>query len=242
MDQTIPSLEVRVDYREHALFPLLGDRMEYTRANLPVGDVCFYKDSALFFILERKTLADLAASIKDGRLRSQFSRIRGLFPEPTTQIACCYLIEGMPPLGATKIGGLPLKTLYSSLINKTFRDKCLVYRTRDIGETADCIVQLVRSWREGAFDLGKVSLALPPTRKETITEKSCYLAMLCQIPGISIIKARLIADHYPTMSQLVTNQDGLENLRSTPESRRLGKSAAISVNRYLGILEKSGSE
>lgn len=242
------SLDVRIDYRERDLLSRYESRTDntflYTTANLAVGDIAFYKDSVLSFILERKTLADLAASIKDGRYRSQFARMRKTLPTR----ACCYVIEGFPPVGTQRMGGLPLTTLYSSMMHKVFRDGCCVYRTRDLNETAEFVEHLAKEWRAGRLahleksvgDTGLLEEA--PTKSKATTDSDCYLAMLCQIPKVSLVKARVIMGHHSTfqalMKTLLEAHDPptyLQELRPTAEGRRLGPAVAKSICQHLGF-------
>ena len=52
-----------IDYRERALL----SRLTAETKNLILGDVCIQKEGQDILILERKTVADLSASICDGR-------------------------------------------------------------------------------------------------------------------------------------------------------------------------------
>jgi ERCC4-type nuclease len=73
-----PDVDVTVDFREAALLkvrdqnPKTGTgRWDWAVAALPVGDVLIGD-----VLLERKTLSDLAASVRDGRWRDQLRRLR----------------------------------------------------------------------------------------------------------------------------------------------------------------------
>lgn len=247
---SIPGFSIHIDHRETTLQKYLKETLEFESRNLIIGDIVFYKEDELSFLIERKTLADLAASIKDGRFRDQSKRIL----ECVTPNRCCYLIEGSVPIGTTKIGGLPVSTLYSSLLNKTFRDGCVVYRTRDVADTAAFLLEFAKKFKtmEEYFtkpttpQLGPGDQILPlmntvPRKKGDITMEQCYLAQLCQIPGISIKKAQILLDVHPSMKELilaVTKQgDGVSYLTGLTGkgTRKLGKASSKSVHAFLGL-------
>ena len=81
---------------------------------LEVGDIILYKESKPILVIERKTLADLYSSIKDGRWKEQKARLISNFP--TYKIL--YLIENMH-INAHCINQ---KTIIGSLINTLLRD------------------------------------------------------------------------------------------------------------------------
>ncbi len=85
--------EIILDYRETQLIEQLKDQLEIQVENLIIGDIVFKRENVIEFCLERKTLADLASSIKDGRLHEQKSRILECVPPKR----CFYLVEGQIP-------------------------------------------------------------------------------------------------------------------------------------------------
>ena len=76
---------VKIDARERELIPLIREKMGETMTDqitisvesLPLGDIIFCKDEQELMIIERKSVADLAASIKDGRYQEQSYRLDG---------------------------------------------------------------------------------------------------------------------------------------------------------------------
>ena len=80
---------IKVDSREHELITLcsniLNNSLTYSGItlkveSLPLGDVIITDASGLneYVIIERKSLRDLAASIKDGRYDEQSYRLNGI--------------------------------------------------------------------------------------------------------------------------------------------------------------------
>jgi ERCC4-type nuclease len=105
---------------------------------LHIGDIVFEDDSGKpILIFERKTLNDLAASIKDGRYNEQSFR---LDKEPLHNHNVIYIIEGDIERYNEKRTHISKKTLISSMFSLLYYKGFSVYRTNTIFETADTIV------------------------------------------------------------------------------------------------------
>ena len=91
---------IKIDTREQELFkrcettiaaiPKFAD-IKLVSETLPLGDIIINDGTNDCVIIERKTFADLAASIKDGRYEEQSYRLNGL---PHHNHNIIYLIEG----------------------------------------------------------------------------------------------------------------------------------------------------
>jgi ERCC4-type nuclease len=140
-------LQILVDHRE----PAAGIKDPLRRwapttaqfVNLPVGDIEIRWDGRPAFLLERKTLADLAASIKDGRYALQLRALMQVAATTTAKVM--VVIEGGPLTyagSAKKIGGLPeqaLVTCVLKLIALKSRERIAVVTTRDPADTVGFI-------------------------------------------------------------------------------------------------------
>jgi ERCC4-type nuclease len=105
---------------------------------LHIGDVVFQNESGTpVLIFERKTLMDLAASIKDGRYNEQSFR---LDRELTHNHNIIYIIEGDIERYNEKRTHISKKTLISSMFSLLYYKGFSVLRTNTICETADTIV------------------------------------------------------------------------------------------------------
>lgn len=105
---------------------------------LHIGDIVFEDDSGKpILIFERKTLNDLAASIKDGRYNEQSFR---LDKESLHNHNVIYIIEGDIERYNEKRTHISKKTLISSMFSLLYYKGFSVYRTNTIFETADTIV------------------------------------------------------------------------------------------------------
>ena len=77
-------MKIKIDIRENDLITILQSILTETnnhvliKEQLPIGDIIIYdNDDKEILLIERKTLNDLAASIKDGRYNEQSYRLNG---------------------------------------------------------------------------------------------------------------------------------------------------------------------
>jgi ERCC4-type nuclease len=159
-------LLIKVDFREKDLIALLQLKMmndsndnndknknnsiKLKVDNLKIGDVAFIEtdkneneigDELLIF--ERKSLNDLASSIKDGRYAEQSFRLDGYQAVPNHNIV--YLIEGdLSKYRENQFSRINKKTLLSSMFSILYYKGFSVVRTINVVETCD----LVWSWAD----------------------------------------------------------------------------------------------
>ena len=83
-----------IDSRERDLIPIIQDKkenIEISIKQLDLGDIIIRSGDEDRIIIERKTLADLVSSIKDGRYKEQMARLNA-YDIPNHNVY--YLIEG----------------------------------------------------------------------------------------------------------------------------------------------------
>jgi ERCC4-type nuclease len=124
--------------------------------NLPLGDVIIY-DGELddksptsldmnlggrneLIIIERKTLPDLAASIRDGRYQEQSLRLEHTSLHNHNII---YLIEGKMEFYRSNYSKIDSKTLYSSMFSMLYYKGFSVFRTQSLVETRNVILYFI---------------------------------------------------------------------------------------------------
>jgi ERCC4-type nuclease len=108
------------------------------KARLVIGDANSNSDIILF---ERKTLTDLAASIRDGRYKEQSFRMNQYCELANHNII--YIIEGDMAKYADKTPGsnpISKKALYSAMFSMLYLKGFSVFRTSNVRETADLIL------------------------------------------------------------------------------------------------------
>ena len=149
-------MKIRVDNREQELLrhirelieniPLFKD-LEVQVENLPLGDIIISNNVEDKLIIERKSINDLAASIKDGRYEEQSYRLNGL-NHPNHNIV--YLIEGdVNRVNRFKDNKMEKLTLYSSIFSLNYYKGFSVIRSFSIDESAIFICNTANKLRKG---------------------------------------------------------------------------------------------
>ena len=117
------NIEMIANFKELKLIP----------EQLPLGDIIINDGLKDLVIIERKSLSDLAASIKDGRYEEQSYRLNGL---PHHNHNIIYLIEGDFNKFNSFKDRIDKLTLYSSLTSINYFKGFSVWRSLSIDETA----------------------------------------------------------------------------------------------------------
>lgn len=133
---------IKVDNRETDLIrcikyvleisPIYKD-LQVVIENLPIGDIILCKDETEKVVIERKSLRDLAASIKDGRYEEQSYRLNGL---PIHNHNIVYLVEGDINKFNVFKDRMEKLTLYSAMVSLNFYKGFSVMRSFNIEESA----------------------------------------------------------------------------------------------------------
>ena len=172
------------------------------RASLPVADIDIRIDG-FRLLLERKTIADFAASIiTDGRYHSQNCRAREVCAE-NIGVRFGYLITGCLPAFDDKLRAVPASTIFSALSKLQLRDGFVVLVANTVPDGAKLVAQIVKTAKTTGF------AGLKPTQTATLgkrprdsTVPPLALA-LASVNGVSIPIASKIVDVYPTAGELI---------------------------------------
>ena len=137
-------MNIKVDVREQDLIQKMKQLIEtipsfknivLTTENLPIGDIIISNGVDEKLIIERKSISDLMASIKDGRYEEQSYRLSGLNHHNHNII---YLIEG----DFNRVNRfrenqhIEKLTLYSAIFSLNYTKGFSVLRTFSMDETA----------------------------------------------------------------------------------------------------------
>lgn len=206
---------IKVDYRDAELHSkcaaiLASDVEKYSciqlvKENIPLGDVIIIdeKTGKEKIIVERKSLTDLAASIRDGRYAEQSFRLNECSMHNHT---IYYAIEG--DLRTYKPfcnfnnnkGSVNKKSLLSAMVSISYFKGFSVHRTINIDETAEWIVQF-------AVKLHKEGPAL----------NSFYIAQAQTIAQTTVAQAQTTVEGEPAYSDVCKNNRIKKN-NITPEN------------------------
>jgi ERCC4-type nuclease len=184
-------MEIVIDHRETKLKQCLED-LNPTLVNLSYGDVIFKYKAEEILVIERKTLKDLEASITDGRYRNQKKKLCESCPHHKIY----YIIEDWTGYAHTS----PM--IAGAVLNTMLRDNIKVFTTKSLEDTCSLLREIhARVLKNPGIYMEDV----PATMKEDVIKVknlTPYLAMLCQIPGVNVKTAEVIAAEYSTFSEL----------------------------------------
>jgi ERCC4-type nuclease len=217
-------LLIKVDFREKDLVSLLqlklmNDSNDNKNAsiklkvdNLKIGDVAFVEidkndneigDELLLF--ERKSLNDLASSIKDGRYAEQSFRLDGYQPVPNHNIV--YLIEGdISKYRESQYTRINKKTLLSSMFSVLYYKGFSVVRTMNVVETSE----LIWSWGdklEREMDEKKI--------KSGVKKTAYYKGAVTPVAPVTAPAASNIAENKENVQFHIELNDG--EMQAPPE-------------------------
>jgi ERCC4-type nuclease len=135
---------------------------------LPLGDIIINDGINDCIIVERKTLSDLAASIKDGRYEEQSYRLNGLQHHNHNIV---YLVEGdMYRFNAFK-ERIDKQTLYSAMFSINYFKGFSVMRSNNMEETAmiacNMVYKLVGGLKSGKNGFYSNTITNIPTIKNS---------------------------------------------------------------------------
>jgi ERCC4-type nuclease len=211
-------LTVYIDNREQveikdSLREAVQGNCELVFDNLQLGDYILKDDAdeTEYAVIERKTLSDLAASIKDGRYLKQKAGLLGKYA-PSKVI---YIIEGLLDYSTNGtdnvlLNGVHYKGLITCVYNMMLLDKIHVVNTRDVASTVGFIRglcdRILASPEKYKCELPSSSVKedfIHITNK-VVDPSTYFVSALCQVPGISKKTAQGITEQFKSMSQFQT--------------------------------------
>lgn len=229
-----------LDCREQKLASLINDT--YVSCQLEIGDVQIKVNDQIFILIERKTLADLAASIKDNRYKEQKQRILNT-TNPDVKII--YVLEGTYSFSPDMVyAGLSNGTMSGSIINSMLRDNIFIVQTRSVADSADFITGIFQrvkkdpaKYMNTARQIGyNPTSSVSVKKKENINKHECMLLQLCCIPGISNKKAQAICEALKLSdlaSLIVTLKEAPLPIKLLTTVPGIGKTLADSIVKYM---------
>lgn len=229
-----------------------GDKITIEIKSLEIGDYIFYneKTETNELIIERKSLSDLEASIKDGRYNEQSYRLTNL---PLHNHNIIYLIEGN--IQNYKKNNFQ-QTLYSSIFSLNYYKGFSVICSHNQVESGEIIFNFIcklskekdkKSYysnkikdeileNDDTCDSKNYLENIKTSKKSYITPDNIFELMLMQIPTISNVSANAISKKFETMSNLLNSlkegSDELENIKLS-NGRKINKNIVSSIKKYL---------
>jgi ERCC4-type nuclease len=258
-------MKIKIDFREKILINIINALIkenhldiEVVLENLHLGDIIFFDEANGLekIIIERKTLNDLACSIKDGRYAEQSLR---LSHSKVSNHNIIYLIEGTMDNYSKKYTNITSSTLYSSMFSIQYFKGFSIFRSFDIQETAEIILRFFLKFKkeigkEGYYCIKESELnnennktqnnnyceVIKKIKKDNITPENIGSIILSQIPGISTRISQVIMKNYCSLYDLIIslkdNPNCMNNLTyktDKGQERRISHKAISSIKDYL---------
>jgi len=147
---------------------------------LPLGDIIISDGDSELVIIERKTLSDLAASIKDGRYEEQSYRLNGIQHHNHNII---YLIEGDFNKFNTFRERIDKQTLYSAMVSIQYYKGFSVMRSNSLEETALIVCNMAHKLNKDKTKqpfysnilTASVNNQEPPVKNDTDTQQNAVI-------------------------------------------------------------------
>lgn len=240
---------LEIDYRETAIikhFESNTPSLSYKVCNLPIGDFILKNssDNSVIYIIERKTILDLASSITDGRFREQKQRLLDSVCLPDKIV---YLLEGSKNL--KKYGSISKTVIDSSILNLIFKHQYKIIHTSNDSETYDTLISLYT--KLSSKDFGKItSTQVKLIKKSDNTSKNIFTNMLSIIPGVSTTIANKIVLQYNTLPQLINEYNKLTEISQKEQmlcniqinKRKLGNALSKKIYDSLFVNKEENKE
>ncbi len=208
-------VRIVIDIREDALWDALEPEEGYSleKAPLDVGDIAFFVRSATedgavteteAVVLERKTVADLAASQRDGRYREQRAR---LLAKKGAGAAVGYMLEVQGTMPRIHGSSFTEAHLRSAILRLQLRYGLAVFQSTSVAATAQWIQQIAKAlvadpavFREGlaqssAGAAAAYTEALHVKKATNLTADRVLATVFRTIPGVGPAAADAILAH-----------------------------------------------
>jgi ERCC4-type nuclease len=195
---------IKVDTRETALLQQINYQVtvipvfksiKVVSETLPIGDIIINDESEDKIIIERKSVSDLLASIKDGRYEEQSYRLNGLNHHNHNIV---YLIEGdVNKVNRFKPDNQVEKlTLYSAMFSLNYYKGFSVFRSFSLDETANIICNMAykmgKDLSKKPYYENKISVEIPipidMSGGNTETTDECEDTQLTEKDYVGVVK------------------------------------------------------
>lgn len=229
-----------IDSREKYVVEKM-DQGLYSTAQLDIGDFQFFVNDQIKIVIERKTVEDYLASVKDSRYKEQKYRAVSYCNE--NKCIYFYILEGNFTFCDKDTNN---KILTSCIINSLIRDKIQFVIVKDLQETINflnCLKNRLETnpeisdgmiWDNSDYIK---SLNIKSKKKENINKQNCLIMQLGVIPGISMTKAKLIVDHHniESMNQLCDLMSKTRTKEFFKGIKGIGKVSQNTIYTFCGI-------
>jgi ERCC4-type nuclease len=226
-----------LDAREHSLIRCLP---EVEVRGLDIGDAQVLVGGEPLVIFERKSQADLAASIVDGRFKEQRARLLATAPSCRLVVYVVEMCPGFECDPDAMVGGIRVGAFNGALLSLQLKYGVSVFVTARPSETAmlmQLVLQRVVAGRVQPTEDEVVYHSCVKVRKnENLDPRTCCVLQLATVPRVSARIAAAIMNRFgcSTMAALVgalsPREEATRALAETVVgSKKLGGKAAASI-------------
>jgi ERCC4-type nuclease len=231
-------MNIIVDVREHGLIEkiqkmidLSKHEIQWKTESLPLGDILIQTPTGdIAVCIERKTFADLIASIKDGRYEEQSYRLANAADLHVPLHRIVYMIEGVFSALSESEEKLVLATMTSVQMFKGFS----VWRTSGVQETAKTIVAMADKIGR---DLKKGKVLYFPSPTDPLCDESASASSTTTQSAISSSTTTPISGYSAVVKKV-------KKANLTPENMAeivLSQIPGISTQTAVAIMDKFGT-
>lgn len=247
------SLALTIDCRERQLIECLDSvHVPHETKNILIGDIQFECNESVVLVIERKTCADLLASVRDGRYTEQKKRAlsnlgNNRYLYILEGVACAYSYCADKPFCG--YSGTEARTIQTCIINMMVRDGVRIFYTQDVSETAALVkgimdraittsdptsyFRLLTSDGSCAQPNASYKATLQVKRKDNMSDPRTIAELqIAQVPSVSVTNAEAILDQFKVqtlvglayaVNALPTRQARVKALMEVP---KIGKKKA----------------
>jgi len=239
-------LTIQVDSRERDLCEILKKQtaIPVVSMSLEIGDIMIVNSEKPLLIIERKTLADLASSNRDGRYREQRARLLSMRGQG---IAICYLLEygqgWSTELNRVWMGGVSETLLLTIVTRLQLHYGIPVLTSKDTISSSTLILHLCKMLKDkpdlftpNSGILADATLASAAYTEALSAQKSANrglkrvaAGMLCAIPGIGSKLSEGLLDSCDGTMEGVMKKSAEELALLKIGKRAVGKVAAEKI-------------
>ena len=255
---------IKVDNRERKLIPLINALNKDFNYNfeikievLDLGDIIICDDKGKEkIIIERKTLNDLASSIKDGRYSEQSYRLNSLSMHNHNIV---YLIEGDIHNYNNKYNKIKPETLQVTMFCLQYYKGFSLFKTRDKMETAEYILRITNKLQKDKSRVNYYNMTntltntltntftnktytdvIKKVKKNNIRPDNIGEIILSQIPGISSKTSKVVMAEfnslYDMLEKIKDDKNCLDNIvlvMKNGTKRKISQTVVKNIKKYL---------
>ena len=228
-----------------------NDKLNYevVTKNLELGDfVLRNMENNILVIIERKSINDLLASVKDSRYYEQCNRLKEL-EFPSNKIY--FIIEGN--LDKLSKNSVEYKTVYSCIFSISYKNGFSILFTKDLDDTIKMLYEFINRIVKYENEPKKENTVSHLIKKQSIKSDTIGSNMLSLIPGISLNTSKVILSYfdnsiYNLMKYVKCSKNETEEIKIEPKiekeikidlkdikvnSRKISKTVISNIYEYL---------